>query len=95
MGTRPYMEKNATLECSLNCNVYVFYRVGSGGKVPLGGNDTREIEPRQQKSQNMTSYKIKRHPTTVDNVSTFYCLNWPCACLLELLFGISLEEIYY
>ena len=53
------------------CNVYVFYRIGSDGEVPVKKYDIREIKPKPQKSQNVAPYKVKRHPTTVDNVSTF------------------------
>lgn len=60
----------------------------------MGKSDTREIKPKQQKSRNMTSYKIKRHPTTVDNVSTFYCLKLALCTSVEIIILASYSKKY-
>ncbi|CAB3989819.1 sentrin-specific protease 1-like [Paramuricea clavata] len=41
---------------------------GSSGKVTVRKTETREMKPKPPKPRNITAFKIKRHPTTVDNV---------------------------
>jgi hypothetical protein len=36
--------------------------------------ETREMKPKPPKPRKITAFKIKRHSTTVDNVSTSYFL---------------------